>query len=153
MNTETLRLIEEIKNDIVRLAQMVMADDSIGTNKKTGTNTLKDSLLSKEVQASVTVGDNIVIEVLLNNYVEYVEKGRAPGKMPPISALREWAIARNIPDDNDTLYAIANAIKRDGYEGRPIVATLEKEIENRFENEWYDKLFEAMTTELTKYFN
>jgi len=156
MNTNLLRVVEEIRLDILALSQFVLDNDSVGVNKKTGRNTLKDSLLLKDMDTRVSFGDNgsnVVIEILFNNYVEYIEKGRAPGKMPPISALREWAIARNIPDDNDTLYAIANAIKRDGYEGRPIIATLEKEIENCFENEWYDKIFEAMTSELTKYFN
>lgn len=156
MNTHVLKVVEEISRDIVALAQFVLDNDSVGVNKKTGKNTLKDSLLIKNVEPRVSFGsngDNVVIEVLFNNYIDYIEKGRRPGKMPPVSALKEWAQSRGIPTDNGTLYAIANAIKRDGIEGRPILATLEREIENKFENEWADKLFEAMTEELTKYFD
>lgn len=153
MNPETIKVVEEIGREIIRLAELILENDSISANRKTGKNSLKDSMLKKSIHSSITIGGNIVIETFFNNYVEYIEKGRTPGKMPPISALREWAIARNIPGNNSTLYAIANAIKRDGYKGRPILATLEREIENHFENEWYDRLFEAMTNELTKYFD
>ncbi|GAB6007505.1 hypothetical protein [Dysgonomonas reticulitermitis] len=130
------------------LAQFVLDNDSAGVNSKTGRNTLKDSALVKDVGSRISFGnngDNVVIELLFNNYIDYIEKGRRPGKMPPISALKEWAQSRGISTDNSTLFAIANAIKRDGIEGRPVLATLEREIENSFENEWYDKLFEAMT--------
>ena len=156
MNNHVLKVVEEISRDIVALAQFVLDNDSIGMNSKTGKNTLKDSLLIKDVDSRVSFGssgDNAVIEVLFNNYIDYIEKGRRPGTMPPVSALKEWAQSRGIPTDNGTLFAIANAIKRDGIEGRPILATLEHRIEDSFENDWYDKLFEAMASELTKYFD
>ncbi len=156
MTDHMLKVVEEISRDIVALAQFVIDNDSIGMNKKTGKNTLKDSLLIRDVDSRISFGgngDNVVIEVLFNNYIDYIEKGRRPGTMPPVSALKEWAQSRGIPTDNGTLFAIANAIKRDGIEGRPILATLEREIENSFESEWADKLFEAMTSELNKYFD
>lgn len=152
MNTGITKVVEEISHEIVLLAQQIMDDDSIAANPKTGKNTLKDSLLKSNIRSSVTIGDNIVIETFFDNYIEFIENGRAPGTMPPVSALREWALRRNIPADNDTLFAIATAIKRDGYEGRPILATLDREIESRFESEWYDKIFEVLTAELTEYF-
>ena len=156
MTDHVLKIVEEIGRDIVALAQFVIDNDSIGVNKKAGKNTLRDSLLIRDVDSRVSFGgngDNVVIEVLFNNYIDYIEKGRRPGTMPPVSALKEWAQSRGIPTDNGTLFAIANAVKRDGIEGRPILATLEREIENSFENDWADKLFDAMTAELTEYFN
>lgn len=156
MTNNMLKVAEEISRDIVALAQFVIDNDSVGMNKKAQKNTLRDSLLVRDVDSRVSFGsngDNVVIEVLFNNYVDYIEKGRRPGKMPPVSALKEWAQSRGIPTDNGTLYAIANAIKRDGIEGRPILATLEQRIEDSFENDWADKLFEAMTSELNEYFN
>lgn len=148
MNDHVLKVVEEISRDMMALAQFVLDNNSAGVNSKTGRNTLKDSVLVKDVGSRISFGgngDNVVIELLFNNYIGYIEKGRRPGKMPPISALKEWAQSRGISTDNATLFAIANAIKRDGIEGRPVLATLEREIENSFENEWYDKLFEAMT--------
>lgn len=156
MTDHVLKVVEEIGRDIVALAQFVIDNDSIGMNKKFRKNTLKDSLLMRDVDSRVSFGsngDNVVIEVLFNNYIDYIEKGRRPGKMPPVSALKEWAQSRGIPTDNGTLYAIANAIKRDGIEGRPILATLEQRIEDSFENDWADKLFDAMISELNEYFN
>jgi hypothetical protein len=156
MNSHVLKVVEEISRGIVALAQFVIDNDTVGVNRKTGRNTLKDSTLIKNADSRISFGsnsDNVVIELLLGNYINYIEKGRRPGKMPPISALKEWAQSRGISTDNSTLFAIANAIKRDGIEGRPVLATLEHEIENSFENEWYDKLFEAMTSELNKYFD
>ncbi len=156
MTDHVLKVVEEIGRDIVALAQFVIDNDSIGMNKKFRKNTLKDSLLLRDVDSRVSFGsngDNVVIEVLFNNYIDYIEKGRRPGKMPPVNALKEWAQSRGIPTDNGTLYAIANAIKRDGIEGRPILATLEQRIEDSFENHWADKLFDAMISELNEYFN
>ena len=156
MTDHVLKIVEEIGRDIVALAQFVIDNDSVGVNKKAGKNTLRDSLLIRDVDSHVSFGgngDNVVIEVLFNNYIDYIEKGRRPGTMPPVSALKEWAQSRGIPTDNGTLFAIANAVKRDGIEGRPILATLEREIENSFENDWADKLFDSMTAELTEYFN
>lgn len=156
MTDHVLKVVEEIGRDIVALAQFVIDNDSIGMNKKSRKNTLKDSLLMRDVDSRVSFGsngDNVVIEVLFNNYIDYIEKGRRPGKMPPVNALKEWAQSRGIPTDNGTLYAIANAIKRDGIEGRPILATLEQRIEDSFENDWADKLFDAMISELNEYFN
>lgn len=138
--------IETIAGEITLMAQAILADDSISANAKTGKNTLRNSLLAKDVQASVHFGDNVVIDVLFGNYIAYIEQGRAPrsGKRPPISAIKSWAEKRGIATDNNTLYAIANAVWRDGYAGRPILATLEQQIEERFDNEWADLIFEAL---------
>lgn len=147
------KVIEAIGQDIIIVARKVMENDSIGTNPKTGNNTLKNSTLIQNISLSAEGDDNIVIKTLFDNYIQYIENGRAAGTMPPISALEAWAKQRGIPTDNGTLYAIANAIKRDGIAARPILSTLEKEIEQRFEDQWADQLFEALTTKLTKYFN
>jgi len=153
MTTALQKVAEAIGNDIIRLTAQVMDDDNIAANHKTGKNTMKDSALRQHIRFSAEVDGNIVITTFFDNYIQYVENGRPAGKMPPISALEEWAKKRNIPTDNNTLYAIATAIKRDGIAPRPILATLEKEMENAFDREWADKLFEALTTALTKYFN
>jgi hypothetical protein len=51
------------------------------------------------------------------------------------------------------LWAISTAIWRDGHTGRPILAVLEKEIEEAFEKEYFDKIFESLISELNKFFN
>ncbi len=136
--------MEAIAADVLKLSHLVMES-----------NNLKDSALDRDVQVSVKqVADSIIIETLFDNYVDYIEQGRKPmsGKQPPIDAVRDWALSRNIPADNDTLFLISRAIWRDGIEARPILSTLEEEIEKAFDERWADQLFEAITDELTKYF-
>lgn len=146
MNTSNLvKVVEAIAADILALAQEVLRD-----------NSLQDSHLYKNMSVQVDSGyEPVVVSLLLDNYAEYLEKGRKPatGKKPPIDALREWALARNIPADNPTLWAISTAIQRDGYEARPILAALEQQVETYFEREWADKLFDALTEGLMKYFD
>lgn len=151
MNDALKTVAEAIGRDIVSLAQAILENDNIGINAKTGINSLADSRLKEEITALVDSEDDIVIRALFANYIDFIEKGRSPrsGKKPPVSALEGWAKRRNIPTDNGTLYAIAQVIWRDGYAGRPIMATLEAEIEQRFEEEWAEKLFNALYNQLT----
>lgn len=155
MNTELHKVIEAIAADILSLAQIVMDDDGVGMNPKTGKNTLSGSHLLQNMDVNVTEQNgSVVINLLLDHYVEYLERGRKPrtGKQPPIDALRDWALARNIPADNSTLFLISRAIWRDGFEGRPILATLQEEIDRHFEAEWAGMILEAMTAEVDKLF-
>ncbi len=148
MKPETIKVIEAISADVLKLVQIVLDDDKVGTNPKTGKNTLRRGALAKDVKANVRqAGDSVVIDVLFGNYLDYIEQGRAPrsGKQPPIDQLRDWALARNIPTDNSTLFLISRAIWRDGYEGRPVLATVEEELEKAFDERWADLIFDAVT--------
>lgn len=153
MNKETLKIVEAIGNDILTLVNIIFEDDSISSNKKVGKNTLKDSALRNNVETKVIASDNAIIQTFFNHYIIYVEKGRKKGaKRIPIDALRDWALRKGIPTDNNTLYAIQTAIVRDGITGRPIFATLEKNIEELFEKQYFDELFTAIITELQNFF-
>lgn len=155
MNAELYKVIEAIAADILSLAQIVMDDDGVGTNPKTGKNTLSGSRLLQNMDVDVTEQNgSVVINLLLDHYVEYLEQGRKPrsGKQPPLDALRDWALAHNIPTDNSTLFLISRAIWRDGYKGRPVLARLEEEINRHFEEEWADMILEAMMAEVDKLF-
>lgn len=156
MNKNTEQVIRHIADEVKRLAQIILSDDKIGANKKTGKNTLRDSSLYDNVRVEIqNTEQSVVIQALFDNHIDYIEQGRKPrsGKQPPIDALRDWALSRGIPTDNSTLFLISRAIWRDGYQPRPILATLEEEIERRFENEWSDLLMDAITEELITYFS
>ncbi|MBB4036958.1 hypothetical protein GGR21_002872 [Dysgonomonas hofstadii] len=145
MKDSITQIIEVIAADVMKLSHIVMEN-----------NNLKNSALDKNMRVQVKQADNsIVIETLFDNYIDYIEQGRKPmtGKQPPIDALRDWALSRGIPTDNSTLFLISRAIWRDGTESRPILSALEEEIEKAFDEKWADQLFEAITDELTKYFN
>lgn len=155
MDTAITKAIEAIAADVLKLSQTILSDGNVGKNAKTGRNTLKSSALQDNVKVEIrNIGESVVIETLFDNYIGYIEQGRKPrtGKQPPIDALRDWALSRGIPTDNSTLFLIGRAIRRDGYEGRPVLATLEEEIEKLFDDKWADMLFDTITDELSKYF-
>lgn len=156
MNNATKTVLEAFKEDILTLSHLILEDDSISSNRKTNKNTLANSHLRDKVRAEISkLGEPVVIEALFDNYVTFLEWDRPKkyGEKPPIDSLLEWAKSKGIPTDNNTLFAISTAIWRDGHEGRPILATLEKEIEKSYNNEVSDNLFNAIIDELTKYFN
>lgn len=156
MNKETQNIVEAIANDVLTLSHLILEDDSIAMNRKINKNTLKDSQLNKNIKTQIaSLNEPVVIEALFNNYINFIEwdRPKGHGKQPPIDELRDWALSRGIPTDNSTLFAVAKAIQRDGHEGRPIIATLDKEIVESFDKEFYTKLFDSTINELTKYFN
>lgn len=144
-----------IARKLIDLARQVLADDAVGVNIKVGRNTLADSDLRAQLEANIKTTDDIVVTLLFNHYVEYIERGRPPkyGKKPPIDALKDWAEKNGISTDASTLWAISTAIWRDGYAGRPVFATLDKLVDKAFADGWADQIFEEITEQLTDFFN
>ncbi len=145
MIDEIDKIIEALASEIIVLIQTKLKEQGID----------KESKLYKNVKVEIDAsGDSIVIDILFDNYITYIENGRAPktGKRPPIEALKDWALSKGISTDNATLHAISTAIWRDGIEPRPILAALENEIEDYLDNEFSEKLLEAITTTLNTYF-
>lgn len=156
MDKNILIVINAIADDILELSKSIFDRNDIGTNRKTGKNTLKESALSDSIKVEVSnMGESVVIRALFDNYIDYIENGRKPqsGKQPPIDALRDWALERGIPTDNSTLFLIGRAIWRDGYQGRPVLFTLEEEIDKLMDEKWADRLLESLTKELEKQFD
>lgn len=138
------KVLQAIAHDIYLLTQQCITKEG-----------LRNSLLNKQARVEVANWDNPVINIILDDYIEYVEKGRiaGKGKLPSIDSLRDWALQHFIPIDNSTLYAIARAIQKNGIAPRPILLQLEKQIDDSFENKWADMLFEAIVNEVETYFS
>lgn len=155
MNDKIKNILKAIQTDIETLAQLIFETDSISNNTKVKKNTLKDSQLAKDVEVKVQELNNPIIDIMFNHYIVYLEWNRPPkyGKQPPISALKDWADKNGIPSDNETLWKISYAIWRDGHKARPITKTLMKEIDEKFEKEYFDMLFDAIITDLITFFN
>lgn len=156
MTPDVSNAIKAIANEIRMLAEYIM-DSDVGINEKVNKNTLKDSLLKSDIMQVISESDNVVIQTLFNHYIVYLEWDRPPfykktTGIPPIKALIPWARKNGISTDNGTLYAIAYAIFRDGHKGRPILATLDNNINNYWNDKWSDELFQAIIKELTDYF-
>lgn len=150
-------VINQIADDLLAIAHLVLEDDTVSANKKVNRNTLKDSALNGDLFAAISQanGEDPVYTAFFNHYVVYLEWDRPKkyGKKPPIDALKGWAEKNGIPTDAATLWAISNAIWRDGHAGRPIFATMDAQIEDLFMNDWSDKLYTAITAQLDNFFN
>ena len=159
MEVELAKIIKSFAEDIVEEARKIMASN-VGINEKTGTNTLKDSNLYKQIDWSFRQeGEDIIIDTLFNYYIVYIEWTRPPGygKMPPIDAIVKWLKRKHIVPNNknirSTAFLIARAIQRDGHRGRPILATLFKNTDEKWDKELSYKLFNEIIKDLTAYFN
>lgn len=152
----TLKILTEIAKDLVVLARVILDDDSISKNTKINKNTLKGSKLEKEIESNIKLeDDNALIETLFLPYIRFLEWDRPPkyGKQPPTEVLRDWALSKNIPTDNSTLFLIARAIWQQGHKGRPIIATLSDQAETAIDDKTFDNLYNSIIEDLTNYFN
>ena len=156
--------LEELGNEVIKHFREIMNSD-MGINSKTGTNTLKDSNLYKQMDMKV-YPDREMVEVLINSYAEYVDMGRMshaevktgnfkPMKnsgFPPLDVLRDWAQRKGIPTDNRTLYLIGRSIAINGIRPRPVFSYAWRDLEEMLP-EYLDKLFEAIIGDLIEWFN
>lgn len=147
-----LKVVEIMAKDIADIVRAAMSSDT-GINVKVGRNTLTDSELFRSIRALAS-GD-VVVELLLNDYVIYVENGRRKGaKMPPPDAIARWCRRKGLPDDNNTVWAICRAISRDGIAPRPVMATAFSMMDDeKWAGRWLDLLFDELTEVLDKYFS
>lgn len=143
-----------IADDIINVMRAVMASDT-GINKKVGKNTLVDSEVYKTLNSAVQeAGDNIILSLFVNNYITFIESGRRKGaKRPPFRAIEEWCLRKGITDRNDVIWAIINAISRDGISPRPIISVFFEHIDRKFDEEYYDLIFNEIIKRLDEYFN
>ena len=140
-------------------------------------NGQENSNLKKELYTKVEEeGDNVILKLFANHYIYWVDQGRKPTNMPPLSKwsdpvgdIASWCRRKGIPSDNSTVWAIIKKIHKYGYEGKFFLEDfweLEKEFPNFHffledfwrdaENKTYDnldKLFEAIIGDLIEWFN
>ena len=103
--------------------------------------------LYRTISYSVSTGTGgWVISVSLADYWKYVEYGRRPGKMPPVSAIENWINVKQIVPHSMTLksgksvvptipqlsFLIARKIGRDGIRPRPFFKQSFEEAKREF---------------------
>ena len=143
-------LAKAFAEDVMNITADIMSSNLM-VNKK-GINTIApDSNIFKEMKAKVS--GNIVIELLLNNYVKYIESGRKKGsKFPPIEAIRDWAKNKLGKEDNLTIYKIRSAIVRDGIKPRPFMYKVLETIDRKWDGEWSSEIFNELTKIIDEFF-
>lgn len=139
--------------DMVRLVM----DSEAGINPKVGVNTLSDSNIYRDLMSSgMLSSDGLIVSVLLNDYIFYIEHGRRKGaKMPPVEPIIRWARSRGISTDNSTIFLIRRAISRDGIKGRPIMEKVLELMDTEMVEEggWLDRVFDEIIKTVDEFFN
>lgn len=62
-----------------------------------------------------------------NDYLKYVDKGRKPGKYPPIKAIAQWARVKGI--SQDAVFPIARSIYKFGIKPTNVIQRVVKEFQ------------------------
>lgn len=147
------KIVMEFSKDLMTLVRMVM-ESNVGINQKVGTNTLVDSNIYKTLSVKATNDGDLIFDIILNDYITYIESGRRKGaKMPPVAPIVAWARKKGIPTDNSTIFLIRRAISRDGIKPRPVLQYVFDEVDREWDDSLADKLFNQITEIIDKFFN
>lgn len=147
------KVIKVIANDILEIARMILESNNL-INEKVGKNTIApDSDLYKTLQVKATNDGDVVFDLMLNDYLVFIESGRRAGaKFPPVEPIVRWAKKRGIPTDNNTIYLIRRAISRDGIQPRPFMAYIFEEMDDRWDSTWSDEIFDKIMEQIDNFF-
>ena len=146
-------IVMEFSKDIMSLVRMVM-ESNVGINAKVGVNTLTNSDIYKTLSVKATNDGDLVFDIILNDYIQYIESGRRKGaKFPPVEPIVEWCRKKGIPTDNSTVFLIRRAISRDGIKPRPILDHVFEEFNRDWNDGAADEIFNKIIEEINKWFN
>ena len=147
------KVIKTIANDILEIARMILESNNL-INEKVGRNTIApDSDLYKTLQVKASNDGDVVFDLMLNDYLVFIESGRRAGaKFPPVEPIVNWAKKRGIPTDNSTIFLIRRAISRDGIRPRPFMAYIFEEMDERWDNNWSDRIFNKIMEQIDNFF-
>ena len=147
------KIVMEFSKDIMELVRMVM-ESNVGVNEKVGRNTLVGSDIYKSLSVAATNNGDLVFDIILNDYLVFIESGRRKGaKFPPIEPIVRWAKSRGIPTDNSTIFLIRRAISRDGIKPRPFMQYVFEGIDREWDEKLADELFDKIMELTDKFFN
>ena len=147
------KVIKTIANDILEIARMILESNNL-INEKVGRNTIApDSDLYKTLQVKASNDGDVVFDLMLNDYLVFIESGRRAGaKFPPVEPIVNWAKKKGIPTDNSTIFLIRRAISRDGIRPRPFMAYIFEEMDERWDNNWSDRIFDKIMEQIDNFF-
>jgi len=135
-NTELEKAVNEFGLDII--LEIADALRAVGANN---TGELINSLRS-ELRDT---GKGLELFLKSKGYFEIIEKGRKPGKQPPISDLKRWAQRKGLPEK--AVFPIAKNIGKFGIKPRPVLKQIINS--NKFK-EGYQLIGEAYAKDVRK---
>ena len=141
------KIVMEFTKDIMKLVNAVM-DGQEFSNDKVGSD------IYKNLQVNATNDGDLVFDIILNDYLKFIESGRRKGAdMPPVEPIIKWAKKHGIPTDNGTIYLIRRAISRDGIAPRPFMDKVFEDIDDVWDKNWADELFDEIMRMINDFFN
>lgn len=86
----------------------------------------------------VETANQIILEIIGPDYLQYVDEGRRPGKMPPYDPIERWVGQRGIQprpgqSKRSLVWAIRQKIARDGIEPTNVLQSTEDTLFNRIQ--------------------
>ena len=141
------KIVTEFTKDIMQLVHAVMEGQDLDNNKSS-------SGIYKNLQVKATNDGDLVFDIILNDYLKFIESGRRKGAdMPPVKPIVEWAKKHGIPTDNGTIYLIRRAISRDGIAPRPFMDKVFEDIDDVWDKNLADELFDEIMRMINDFFN
>lgn len=141
------KIVMEFTKDIMQLVHAAMDGQDLDNNKSS-------SDIYKNLQVKATNDGDLVFDIILNDYLTFIESGRRKGAdMPPVEAIVEWAKKHGIPTDNSTIFLIRRAISRDGIAPRPFMDKVFEDIDDVWDKNWADELFDEIMRMINDFFN
>ena len=141
------KIVMEFTKDIMKLVHAVMDGQEFASNK-----TSRD--IYKNLQVNATNDGDLVFDIILNDDLKFIERGRRKGAdMPPVEPIIKWAKKHGIPTDNGTIYLIRRAISRDGIAPRPFMDKVFADIDDVWDKNWADELFDEIMRMINDFFN
>lgn len=145
---ELKKVMEELGKDFVAELKA-----EIVRKGKVATGDLLNSINYRLVQSN----NGWTIEIISDNYLTYVDRGRRPGKMPPSNKLVPWVEARGIKimnkeggklmTEKQVAYIIARAIGKKGIKPTNIINEVRQNLILKYE----DKIKVAMGKDYMTY--
>ena len=149
---EISKIVMEFSKDLMQLVRMVM-ESNVGINQKVGKNTLTTSQIYKTLSVRATNDGDLIFDIILNDYIQFIESGRRKGaKFPPVEPIVRWARSRGIPTDNSTIFLIRRAISRDGIRPRPVMQYVFDEVDREWDEQLADELFNKIMQIIDEFF-
>ena len=151
------RLINALKEvaEQAKAVMMAVMDSELGVNKKPSVNrnTLVEGKIFQNV--NINVEGLELVQVLVNDYIQYIESGRKPGSFPPVSVIAKWAADKGITTDNRVVWAICQSIYKEGIAARPLIDVrggFWEQVERDWD-EWFKGVYNILFEDLDKQFN
>lgn len=140
-NKEINKLIEEFGKEVVAEMQQELIE-----NGDIASGNLYRSL-KVEVQTSIK---ETIVRFLSLDYGIDVDKGREPGKFPPISKIKEWTKLKGIPEK--AAFPIAKKIYKFGIAPKPFIFDSFNKKKTAFVKKLADVYSKSITSDIKKDF-